>query len=198
MNLKALITSAILLGSSSLAFARPAMQASAQVRVSVNVVPKAPVMGHPGYAPDITADWQRYRSSFPIRDTSPYYAGSFDLIVGADTSTYTGPFFAIEAARRAWSPVTEPTRIERGREFIHLSKAGPVYQVMLQRVAGTTSITQVAVQFTDNSTQVIKFGGTLDARNTTLDLGLHGNKAISRIVVYGTSGDGSAYRILGR
>lgn len=212
MNLKALITS-LVLGLSSTASAKPLLSFSAEASVQLGGSAGRPIVrDHRGRTPIVVTAPPRGQvvnttrpntvydfSRDPAQYAEPVYTGPINLTIGGDASAYSGQVFELANVRgTAWAALTEPTRIERGREFVHLTAAGPVRDLMFQSVAGQTSITHVSIQFSDDSTHVVQINQTLTSRNATIDLPLDGRKIVTRVVVYGTSAAGSAYRILGR
>ncbi len=224
-NFKALITSLVIAGSSSVAAARPAASVTAQVSVGFNATfsgsgavvrdhrdpragqtPTTPAKTdlRTGQAAVGTFQNDRFVDRYENHDGGSrgddLVGGSVaNVYIGGDSSTYIGSLYAIgsTAIRSSWAALTEPTRIERGRQFFFLSSAGPVHRLLLQSVAGRTLITQVAITYTDNSTEVLKFGNTLEQRTPYLNLNLDGRRTVAKIVVYGGTSDNGSYRLLG-
>jgi hypothetical protein len=204
VNIKALIASLALLGSSSVAMARPAASVSVGANASWSF----------GWSSDRNADRDHrhytppadpvYRpdTRYPVAQIpqplppQPVIAECNNTRVGADTSSYIG---TIGASNGRWfTALTEPTRIDAGREFFTLgADAGRFEALKLQAVRGSSYIQQVAVIFKNGRTQVIKVERALDGRNPTLMIDLDGNqREIGRIVVYGSTAPRSAYQIL--
>ena len=116
---------------------------------------------------------------------------------GTTAGTLAGALSAV-LDRAGWTAITEGTRIENGREFINLASAGPIRGLILQPLAGSTQISHVSIQFADNTVRVIDLAATLTTRTGQLEIPLDGHVGIHRIVVYGASSPGSAYRLLAR
>jgi hypothetical protein len=219
MNIKALITT-LVLGSSSVAVAEPVVSASAHASWSwgtpnITVAPDARVTvirEQREWSPrdhrfDREYRYERDRNYYPYRPIRPIYDERFDdprnTQVGPNSSVYQGPIFQIPQGRYYirpnWTAITEPTRIDGGREFINIQNAGPVDRLMLRAVAGSTFIEQVAVSFANGDTQVFRgLNATLDGRNPTLQLNVKGrHREVTRVVVYGSSAPRSAYQLMG-
>jgi len=136
----------------------------------------------------------------PFRPKLPRFPANprpLNRIVGTNGSSYSGAIFSV-LDRSGWTPITEGTRIEKGREFINLGNAGPIRSLILQQMAGSTQISHVSIEFTDHTVRVVDLATTLTTRKGQVELPLGGRVGIHRIVVYGTSSTGSAYRLLAR
>ena len=218
MNLKALITTLVLAGTSTAALAQPVVsfrgKASfqigtrpASVRPSVRdhrTAVRPPVAQPPRAQPPVlytqpvfgaqaheVYDYDRHE---PFE---PSYTQPINLIVGGDGSSYSGAIFSV-LDRPGWTPITEGTRIEKGREFINLGNAGPIRSLILQQMAGSTQISHVSIEFTDHTVRVVDLDATLTTRTGQREIPLGGRVGVHRIVVYGASSTGSAYRLLAR
>jgi hypothetical protein len=186
MNLKAFITT-IVLGSSSLAFANPSLSDSRE-RV-------------PSYAP----------ARHTVAQYRPVWTGSHQLnsrMEGTD-SVYIGWMANGHQLRRfgnrlvhdqSWFDMTEPTRIVGSghREIFHVGAYRGEFRA-LRLVAlgsGSTNINNIKIEFADGTKQTLLVKQKLDRTNPTIAIDLAGKyRSISRILVYGLSGDGAAYKL---
>ena len=177
MSLKSIIAALAIVGSSSAAMAAPVVTyTSATVRHE---------------APHYVAPTQQGR-------TPPIVAEDDcnNTRIGTDLSVYTGAVGT--KIGFGWTALTQPTRIDRGRELITIGKEhGRFTTVKLQNVRGVSNITTVLITFANGTRQVVKLDQRLSAANPCIEINLDGNKrAISGIVVYGASWSRSAYQIL--
>ena len=177
MSLKSIIAALAVVGSSSVALAAP-------VNYSV---------------PSATIHSQRYIEP-PISQLRPYRPVVVDddcnnTTLGGDSSGYNGPIGT--KVGFGWTALTQPTRIDRGREFFHIgTQAGRFTTLKLENVRGSSEIQQVLVEFANGQAKVVKLNKCLDMSNPCIEINLGHNRAISRIVVYGSTASHSAYQIL--
>jgi len=164
-----------------------------------------------------------WRPTFQHVSLPPVWAGPYyephNTVVGRNVSNYTGEigisaikplfkgrygFVVSRWASQSWLNLTEPTRIDSGREFIKVGADKGLFQTLqLQNLgARSSTITQVAIEFADglSRTQVVKLDNRkLDMRHPTITIDLTGNfRQIKRIVVYGSTERGAAYKILAK
>jgi hypothetical protein len=202
MNLKALITS-LVLGSSSLAMAAPTATFSAGASVS---------FGYPSPSPAVIVRDHREPCSThettvpvnyrPVTIEPIVYNNPQNTRINATGSEYVGsmPFQTMRWFRAPeWVPVTEPTRIDNGREFFNLRNAGAFSRIQLFKNRGATFVKQVTIEtFNPYSgrieTQVVRIDRELTS-SFTIDLA-GGRRQINRVIVYGATAQGSAYQIL--
>ncbi len=182
LNIKALITTLAIVGTSSAVMAHPittftsngyVIHERLQRRRFQPIVVERPMFTNNNrLAPDASA----YYGTYPILDTS-------------STPGY-----------RTWGAITEPTRIDRGRQFISdLPDLGRFDMLRLKNVAGTSHVTQVYIQFQNDQEQVVKLDTCLERGNPTIDIDLTGSaRQIKRVIVYGSSDRGAAYQLLAR
>lgn len=198
MNIKALITTLAILGSSSAAMARPVtFSASAEASWSY------------GYhdrdrsRPVVIRD-HRYRGPAPVRYEEPMMFPNNNRLT-QDASVYEGPlatrshFFTTYYGhdRYRWMSITAPTRIELGRQYVtELPDLGPLSVVRLQNVAGTTNVHKVLIRYKNGQEQLVYLNQRLSRWNPSIDIHLEGHGAVHGFVLYGSTGHGSAYRIL--
>jgi hypothetical protein len=208
---KALVT-VLMLASSSVAMAKPVTY-SASASVSFGSNPSRPVVidhrhaaddchdATPAYVPPLRQPVRPIRPA-PI---APIVWNPNNTTLGADSSTYIGAKPVLQSrfegrwGRNAWLAMTEPTRIDRGREFFTFgAEAGRFRRIQLVETQGRSFIDQVAIEFVGGGrTQVVKLNAQLLPGNP-LTIDLDGDlRAINRIVVYGSTGQSSAYQILG-
>lgn len=102
---------------------------------------------------------------------------------------------------QAWFDLTEATRIDNNRELFTIgTDKGLFSKLRLQALGGGSSkITQVLVEFADSrgkASQLITVNQLLDRHDSTFTIDLNGEyRSIKRIVVYGATDRGSAYKI---
>lgn len=200
MNLKALITS-LVLGSSSVALASPvSFGASAQVTASVGFGQAGPVVRDHRPAPIPPPVRPIYQpivqpAPMPVRPVfqPPANDDCTNVRVGTTASEYIGP---VAGRFGGWLNLTQPTRIEMGRELINLpANAGRFNTIQLRGAGGDTKIDSVLVQFKGGSYQFVHVNQTL-CGNQTLNLDIPGrNQAVTRLVVYGSSERGARYTV---
>jgi hypothetical protein len=186
MSLKSLLTAATLITSSTAAFASP-VTLSANASFSYGDVHRVTVA--PVYGAHLTV-------KPVIKPMPPIYVDDCNnTTLGGDSSSYVGP---IGGWTSGWMALTQPTRLDRGREFIHV---GPQYgrfnTLKLESTRGASFINQVAIQFADGKTQVVHLNEGLSGRNPCITIDLTGrNRQINGIVVYGSTNARSSYQIL--
>lgn len=216
MNLKALITTFALLGSTSVAMARPAtFSVSARASASWNFgtgYGQAPVVRdhrgpRPVVAPPVVTDGGHEHC-----DSEPEERMMFpdNNALTSDASVYKGPVPAASRrngaasfeygfpASRQWAALTAPTRIDQGRQFIaDLPEIGKFTTVRLQNVTGTTAIGDVLIRFANGGEQIVHVNQKLDRSNPTIEIRLQGgSRALQGFVINGSSAYGSAYQVL--
>lgn len=225
MNLKALITTLVLGSSTMASADAVKISGSVHLSLGGRPAPAptyrpapAPVVvadpceahaSQPAYHP---------RPSPPVWQ-APYYRIT-NTIVSRTASAYRGTIAAskIKSTRwnarqtihgyafaakptQAWFDLTEATRIDSNREFFTIgTDKGLFNKLQLQALgAGSSKITQVLVEFADargKASQVIKVNQVLDRNHATFTIDLNGEyRSIKRIVVYGATDQGSAYKI---
>ncbi|MCW5803231.1 MAG: hypothetical protein KIT31_12680 [Deltaproteobacteria bacterium] len=204
---KALVT-VLMLASSSVAMAKPVTySASASVSIGYNTNSRPVVVDHRRPAASHTAPvpWQQapqdHCAPAPVLPPRPLQLFPTNVVSGTKASSYVGtkPFLVKNQNRYGWVEMTEPTRIEVGRELFTFGAAdGRFRKIQLVENAGSSFIQQVAIEFVDGGrTQVVKPNLTL-LPNQPYTIDLTGDaRQIKRIVVYGTTAYGSAYQILG-
>lgn len=199
MNLKTLITSLTLaLGTSSAAIANPVLSFSGKATVSVGSGPI--VRDH-----RVADDCGDAPISPPVYHQPVWHEPFFrptNTRVSADASVYTGAFGrgVMTLRARGWFQLTEATRIDGGREFFNLKQEGGMFsKLALKNLGGKTEITQVAIEYKQDGrvyVQKVRFDALLSGQ-TSLTINLdHDSRAIQRVIVYGASGNGSAYQLL--
>jgi hypothetical protein len=129
--------------------------------------------------------------------------------LGGDSSVYIGskPFMldrihgGAQWRPSGWVQMTEPTRIDNGREFFTFgAEAGMFSQIQLLETHGTSFIQQVVIEYVGGGrVQKHELGGITLTKGQAISIDLAGHyRQINRIVVYGSTARGSAYQILGR
>lgn len=168
MNFKALIPTLFVLGSSSIAMARPVTvtgHAEATLTLGGGLAATSPMIrDHRSYRPEVPA---------PAADCAPSQSawitlGGINRIVDGDMSFTVG----------RW-----------GRQFSTLK---------LQSSAGKSLIYRVKVQFTNGRTQVVELNKYLNAASPsiTIDLDGYSARSIAKVTVVGRNARQSAYSVL--
>jgi len=98
-------------------------------------------------------------------------------------------------------PLTQPTRIENTithrEDFILMGNAGHVRTLQLRGVRGSTFVSKVTIEFMNEQAQLVNVSRHLSA-GEALDIAIKGSgRGIKRIFVYGSSGPGAMYQLLG-
>ncbi len=211
MNIKTLITTFALLGSSSIAMARPAaFSASASASWSFNTGrhTSAPVIrDHRG--PDRQVDGYHGYESYDSTGCNEPMMFPNNNALTSDASIYKGPLPAARSSEgygrdeygfsmpRTWLALTAATRIDHGRQFItDIPDLGAFTTVRLQNVAGMTSIGAVLVRFANGEEQTVQVNQDLSRNNPVVEIRLKGGARILHgFVINGSSAYGSAYQV---
>ena len=158
-------------------------------------------------------DRERGPRTWPTHDSAPVWNDGVleptNTTIGSDSSSYVGPIFNVHASvghhghHGYYTPsrfvtLTQPTRIDRGREFFTLgAEVGAFSKIALRPTAGRTFVQQVAIEFVGGGrTQVVPVNQHLDG-TFVIELDGRGARTINRIVVYGSSGARSSYALMG-
>jgi len=153
-----------------------------------------------------TTGWTGYGYRPVIRPEPQIWNPNNRLIVNrfgtAMGTMYTGRLFSLDG-RRAYGmvPLSEPTRIERTatdrEDFMFMGNAGHVRTLQLRGLRGSTFVTKVTIQFMNEQAQVVNVSRDLGAGGA-LNINIEGaGRGIKRIFVYGRSGPGAMYQLLG-
>lgn len=212
MNIKALLTT-LVLGSSSMASADSlTVHGSVSVSLGNSAHPARPVVIQDDCAPVQSAPY-RPASSRPVHQPTrpvvvqpvwqaPVYHPT-NTRVGTSVSQYTGVIYSARQYVRAsndWYDLSEATRIDEGREFFTIgANKGSFRGLRLEALGnGRSYIRQVGIEFADGSrTQVVNFDTRIGRGNSSLTIDLDGNyRQIKRIIVYGSTDVGSAYKLM--
>jgi len=187
MNMKAIIAS-LVVGSSSVAMAAPAVTFSAPGRYD-----SAVVRDHA----DLDEDCD------PAVTTLPAPAPVYHALVYQDPvyrqARYDRPWFWRSQAQRPVLLASGMSFANQGRAFITVGdEAGRFGSLQISAAGGRTFIKQVYVQFDNGQEQVIRDLNRTLVGNQTVTLDLDGHRrGIRRIVVYGADGGRSVRRNLG-
>lgn len=204
MNIKALITTLAIIGSSSVAMARPTFTAKAEASWSFGTRTPVVVRDHRDREPVRAPVYQapvRYEEQEPmmfpsnnaLTDDASVYRGGYPTATNKRTH-YRDSY---QWGYQSWVSITAPTRIDRGRQFIpDLPELGSFSTVRLQNITGTTKIDAVLIRFKDGTEQVVHVNQKLGRWNTTIDIRLDGARKIQGFVINGSSAYGSAYQVL--
>ena len=192
MSLKTLITSiALLAGTSTAALAAPTftVQASADFRTGGSV----DIRDHRTNDWSVIRDHRHHEQPGTIMQPGPLTDDCANIKIGSDDSVYTGQIGAMTPS--GWLALTQPTRIERGREFIDLpTNIGRLRTLQLVGNYGNTYVSQVVIEYRNGRTQVVKPNVSLDGRSRSLTISLD-NRAVNRVIVYGSSSFGARYSV---
>ncbi len=152
----------------------------------------------------------------------PVWSGPFydphNTRLGGDSSSYTGTwgqstikfrpatwhgYSYNERRTQNWFEMTEATRIDNGRLFMHPRDNGYYRALKIQALGnGSSNIVQVRIDFKDKHTgmkgfQIVKLNQQINRYNPSLTIDLDGNyRQINRIIVYGQTDRGSAIKLL--
>ncbi len=172
MTIKALLTTALLLGTSSLALARPATLADGQVRDhrTPTVLAAPPIQvaqaPRPAYGRDLRDDRRDRRDGRFQRQAAPVVLSS-------------------------------AARLDRGRAVIALPQTRPLRSLTLQATGGTTKIRTVEITFANGRTQLVQANVTL-AGAATYAIDLPGDmRQVTSLTVLGKSGRRASFQVLG-
>jgi hypothetical protein len=213
MNIKALITT-LILGSSSAALAKPVVTFSGSASVSVgsdySVRDHRTTVVRDHRDPDcvdpiVTPAPVRYQPYRPLPPREPWFNPT-NTIAGTHSSQYTGTFGRSSLSPHSrwmrpssWFSLTEATRIDGGKlHFGLLGQGGYFTQLHLKNLGGRTDITMVGIEYKVNGRdymQVVRHTGSLSGMTINLE---RDSRTINRIIVYGTSGRGSAFQMLAK
>lgn len=219
MNIKAVITT-LVVGSSSMASADVlTFSGSASLSLSSHThtsVARRPVVVSPedcgtsgsGYVPRPSnrPTIRQPQLAQPAIWQESYYNPT-TTFAGNNASSYTGQIFTrrFVAQNHNWYDLTEPTRIDVNREFINIgADKGTFRGIRLEALGrGRSRIDQVAIEFADATgrakTQVVKLDTWIGRGNASLAIDLEGDyRVINRVVVYGATDQGAAYKLMAR
>jgi len=216
MKIRTLITAlAIAGGSSSAALADSAVTFRANATWSYGTPAPAPVIVRDHRAPVdddcnespvVAARWTTHGYR-PVYQTEPAIWNPNTKVLRnrygeATVTEYSGPVFSLDG-RRAYGmvPLTQPTRIENTithrEDFILMGNAGHVRTLQLRGVRGSTFVSKVTIEFMNEQAQLVNVSRHLSA-GEALDIAIKGSgRGIKRIFVYGSSGPGAMYQLLG-
>ena len=200
MKIKALITTLALLGTSSLAMARPynfSVSAEASWSISNRNAPvvvrdhREPVRT---YEPVVVREPMMFPSNNALAEDASVYKGPLP-IPATRVQRFSSGYVANYHSQ--WTAITAPTRIDRGRQFVtDLPNLGAFTRVRLQSVTGSSEITTVLIRFADGGEQIVNINRCLDT-HSSIDIMLDGGaRQIHGFVVYGSTNYGAAYQIL--
>ncbi|HEU0036503.1 MAG TPA: hypothetical protein VFQ53_38085 [Kofleriaceae bacterium] len=115
-------------------------------------------------------------------------------------ATYqTAPAHQHQPARFAerWVTLGDRLSADDHRQFINLLGRGEFRAIRVEAVRGAPVINQVAIEFSDGQTQVVKMNSRIPpGAGQTIDLN-GGARQINRIIVYSEPGYGGAYSVFG-
>lgn len=181
MNIKAIVTAALVVGSSSLALASPGY--SAEGGVDVRTTRSVDVRDH------------RYEPA-PMPAPAPVVIdhrdrdGDHDRDDRRPASWGHPPIFQTLAA---WTQISR-----NGKDVIRFRATKPLSAIKLQANNGKTQVSQVAIRFANGQTQIVYPNKTLQGSSSCIDIDLDGNvRNVTSIVVYGRGNFRSSFQVLG-
>jgi hypothetical protein len=178
MNIKALVTAALVIGSSSLALASPGYRAEGGVEVKTTA--SVDVRDHryepaPTPAPIVTRDHDGDRDD---RRPAPMPA-----------SWGHPPIFMTLAST---------AKLSNGKDVIKFRPTMALSTIKLQASSGKTQVSEVAIKFANGQTQLVYPNKTLQGSSSCIDIDLNGNvRNVTSIVVYGRSNFRASFQVLG-
>ncbi len=226
MNIKALITTLVVGSSSMASADSLTVRGSVSVSLGSTVRPTPrPVVVHEDCAPVQAAPYRPassrpiyqpinrpiYRPTLPVVVQPVWQAPVYNptnVLVSSTASQYTGaiysqPRYFAAPGPNAWFDLSEATRIEAGREFFKIgANKGSFRGLRLEALGnGHSKIDQVTIEFADAEGrakhQVVKLDSWIGRGNSTLTIDLDGNyRQITRVIVYGATEHGSAYKLM--
>lgn len=99
--------------------------------------------------------------------------------------------------RSRWVPLARGYTARTDRQFIHVGGTGRYRKLRIEAVRGEPVILQIAVEFMDKTTQVVKYRESLPAGSgEVIDLN-GGDRRIKRIIVYTDPYSRGAYSVYG-
>src|SRR5690349_18556647 len=115
----------------------------------------------------------------------------------ARPSVYAGPKVSLtDRGHARWMVLTEPTRIDGGRELIDVgAQAGRFTAIRLFNNRGSSRIDQVVIELVGGGTQTVRVGRELTS-SSPMTVPLNGSCEIARIIVFGSTSAGAAYQVL--
>jgi hypothetical protein len=175
MNIKAIVTAALVIGSSSLALASPE-RAEYPAQGGVQVGATVQVRDHrTDERPDPRPIYVSNPAPAPIVVSRP--------LPGRD------PFLRTLA---------DDTKINRsGMDFIRFARPMKLRTIKLQGQTGRTSVSTIAIKFANGRQQIINENKLL-TKDGCIDIDLNGNvRNVTGIVIYGSGGMRSSFDVLG-
>jgi hypothetical protein len=206
MNIKSIITSLVLAGSSSAAVASP-VTFSGNAYGSIRI-------GEPSRTQSFAGDDRRVGRD---RDEQPIYTHRYDpattivrprpepvndtpdnVKLASDGSYYRGHVGQMPRSGHASIALTEPTKILNGREIIDVGTDKGVFsQLTLRANSGETYVRGVRLILGKDDVQWVPLNASLDGRNPAIsfDVDNRRGRMIQQIIVIGSSNPRSRYSI---
>jgi hypothetical protein len=163
-------------------------------------VPSRPVV----YAPVPQPTW--HRPYFNITNTTVSGSGSVSQgSLGVSNVKAVNRFGYVRTSHlnQQWFDLTEATRIDSNRQFFKIGADNGLFKGLKLQALGTgrSRIEQVAIEYIDDlgnkKTQKVRLETWLDRNNAAITIDLEGGyRAIGRIIVYGATDNGAAYKIM--
>ena len=198
MNIKALITTLFVVGSSSVALAQPAS------RVEVREAPTAVIVKHDRapvivkHAPEKIIVKHEPEKIIVKHDRAPIvidrgYVHAPIVI----NRTYQAPIVVNEYRAPSWTLLSSSNQISQdGRTTIGLGDS-ELRTLKLAETSGKTTVSEVAIQFADGQSQV-DYTQTLLANGGTYTIDLNGNvRSVDSITVFGRGTHNASFEVLG-
>lgn len=192
MNIKALITTLFVVGSSTAALAQPASQGSVDVRDHRGYEQPAPT---PAPAPIVRDHRTEAPTPAPIvRDHRDEITQVQPVAVDHDRDHDRD-----QRKLPSWMMLSSSDAIGRnGSDYIRIESSTALRTLKLQATSGKTTVSQIAIKFANGRSQVVYPNQTIGSQNApSLTVDLNGNaRNVVGITVYGSSRHGS-FEVLG-
>jgi hypothetical protein len=174
MNIKALVTAALVIGSSSLALASPGY--SAEGNVQVRTSESVDVRDH---------RWEPAPAPTPV-------------VIDRDHDRRPAPMPASWGHPPILQTLAASTKLSNGKDVIRFRPTMALSTIKLQANTGKTQVSQVAIKFANGQTQMVYPNKTLQGTQSCIDIDLNGNvRNVTSIVVYGRSNFRASFQVLG-
>lgn len=195
---KTLVTTALLLASSSAAFAAPSVSASWNGRVNFSIGSNAPsVRDHRTQAPELQAAVDRnypFRDNYQaieIRDRSTIECRNWDPTVDVSSRCALYDYGAVEMPYlRGWTNLGARDSSVPGSQFITVERS--FNAIRIDALEGRPQITKVQVRFMDGSAQVLAVQPSMVRRGLVIPVR---GAAIDQIIVYTAANSYGLYSI---
>jgi hypothetical protein len=184
MNLKTLVTAALVLGTSSLALADHDSRDSRDGRNEVSTPVASPVL---------VRDHRMEEQPTPVYQAPVYQTPAYQQPV------YQQP---VRQDRDDWNRAPAlrslaTTKLVNGKDVIRFGGSLPLRSIKLEATRGRTQISQVKIRFANGESQIVYPNKQLSGRSS-IDIDLDGNvRNVTGITIWGNANMRSSFEILG-